>query len=141
MKCKIRRKYQRKLNKIIRNINKNIEKDNLWNGRFVYFQHSGEFELFSDKSGGIFYVTIRAYDKKTGYYKDYYCDYAPYLDGFYGNFVFKVINDFIINNVKVWSMGENPRDDKTKYYNHIIDINKINKLPENYYQDIEHFRK
>ena len=63
MRNKLRKNYQRKLNKIIKNINKNIENDELWNGRFIFFQHSAEFEIFPDKSGGfpIFCVQLCSY--------------------------------------------------------------------------------
>ena len=139
MRNKLRKNYQRKLNKIIKNINKNIENDELWNGRFIFFQHSAEFEIFPDKSGGLLYVIIRAYDKKTGYYKDYFCDYAPYLDLFYGRISLDVVNHFIVEDLKVWGEEIDPRDDKTKYYNKKVDINSINKLSENYYLDSKSF--
>ena len=71
MKNKRRKAYQCKLNKEIKMVNKGIESDSLWKGRFKFFQRESNYENFEDNSGGILYATIRGYDKKTGYYKDF----------------------------------------------------------------------
>ena len=68
---KLQKAYQRKLNQQIRAINKNIANDILWMGRFEFRQKEASFEEFSDGSGGILIVTLRGYDKVTGYYKDF----------------------------------------------------------------------
>ena len=54
----------------------------LWRGRFVFIQMRADWYEFEDKSGGELRVIIRAYDRRTGYYKDYIMDYAPWLYSF-----------------------------------------------------------
>ena len=49
MKYKMRKAYQRKLNKCIRALNKNIENDDLWRGRFVFLQMRTDWYEFEDK--------------------------------------------------------------------------------------------
>ena len=64
MRDKMWKKYQSKLNKKIKILNKDIAEDNLWRGRFIFRQIEAGWEKFDDKSG-ILRVIIRAYDKKT----------------------------------------------------------------------------
>ena len=78
MRSKLRKKYQRELNKKIRALNKNIENDNLWRGRFVFYQKDAHWYVFEDGSGGELIAFIRAYDKKTGYYHDYRLEFTPW---------------------------------------------------------------
>ena len=77
MRDKVRKRYQRKLKQKLRIINKNIEQDDLWLGRFILFQKEAEMERFPDGSGAILYVVLRAYDKKTHYYYDFNLEYNP----------------------------------------------------------------
>lgn len=62
---KLRRTYQRKLNKLIKEVNKNIANDNLWRGRFEIRQKDAWFEKFEDGSGGILFTVLRLYDKNS----------------------------------------------------------------------------
>ena len=66
MKDKLRKGYQRKLNHLIKTVNKELECDDLFNGRFVFHIMTTELEKFEDKSGGMLHCIIRGYDKKTG---------------------------------------------------------------------------
>ena len=50
MKYKMRKAYQRKLNMHIRALNKNIENDDLWRGRFVFLQMRADWYECEDKS-------------------------------------------------------------------------------------------
>ena len=118
MRDKLRKKYQHKLNKLIRELNKEIENDSLWNGRFVFHIINSNFERFEDGSGGLLYAIIRGYDKKTKYYKDYSLDYVPHLF-FTGFNVWKIGNRFITNDTDTWKNGNNPYNDKK------IDYTKI----------------
>ena len=106
MKRKMRKRYQRALNRDIKALNKNIAQDNLWKGRFYFFQKAAYWEEFDDGSGGLLRVYIRGYDKATGYYRDYPLEYAPFLS-FNQYDIWMLGNDFITEGVKVWD--ENPR--------------------------------
>lgn len=64
------KKYHRKVNKVIRYLNKNIEDDSVWAGRFVMFQKSVSMKSFDDGSGHYFVYIIRLYDKETRIYRD-----------------------------------------------------------------------
>ena len=49
-----RKKYQRTVNKIVREANRNIKDDWLWYGRFTISQVAAYFTPFEDKSGALF---------------------------------------------------------------------------------------
>ena len=61
-----RKKYQRALNKIVRNLNNSIKNDWLWNGRFVMRQNCAYCLPFEDKSGVMFHFVLEFKDTKTG---------------------------------------------------------------------------
>ena len=98
MKWKMRKRYQRALNRDIKALNKNIAQDNLWRGRFYFFQKMMWWEEFEDGSGGILHAFIRGYDKATGYYRDYSLEYAPFLS-FNQYHIWRMGNDFITDGV------------------------------------------
>lgn len=123
MRNKLRRKYQRKLNKIVKNINKSIEEDSLWNGRFVFHIMATDFERFSDGSGGMLYTIIRGYDKKSKVYKDYILQYAPFLPFAQAN-IWRIVNKFITEDTDTWHNGNNPyKEVKIDYRKIKIDKN------------------
>ena len=107
MKDKMRKAYQREFNKRIRTLNKNIANDNLWRGRFIFLQRDAHWCRFSDGSGGELTVFVRGYDKKTGYYKDYCLEFAPWLNSVNWHLSMDIANEFITEAAGVWS--ENPR--------------------------------
>ena len=110
MKNKLRRSYQRKLNKVVKDMNENIANDDLWKGRFVFHIMATEFEKFSDGSGGLLHAIIRGYDKAEGYYKDYIIAYAPWLH--YSDIdVWRIGNGFITEDSGTYKNG-NPFKDK-----------------------------
>ena len=109
-----RKNYQRKLTKKLREVNKNLEKDGMWKGRFVVRQKASDFENFEDGSGGLLHTILRIIDKKTGYYHDYRLAYAPYLSGVNWA-IFMDINNFITKDSYTWEIDENPKADKTDY--------------------------
>ena len=115
MRDKLRKAYQSKLNKLIKEVNKSIEEDPLWSGRFVFHIMDSHFERFEDGSGGLLHVSIRGYDKKSGYYKDYIADYAPYLKNFAKYDIWKIVNKFVTEDTDTWKNGNNPYDDKIDY--------------------------
>ena len=88
------KKRQRKVNRYIRAINKNIAEDNIWKGRFAFKQIDRSWYVFEDGSGAILTVYIEAYDKATG------------IRAFYGvetiniNKLWRMANEFITKEVK-----------------------------------------
>lgn len=111
MKNKLRRSYQRKLNKVVKDMNENIANDYLWKGRFVFHIMATEFERFPDGSGGLLHAIIRGYDKAEGYYKDYIIEYAPWL--LYSDVeVWRIGNDFITKDSSGTYRNGNPFKDK-----------------------------
>lgn len=67
LSSKNKKKHQRRMNHYIRGVNKTIEKDPFWKGRF-YIRQTGNpiFVEYDDGSGGELYVRFRLYDKITG---------------------------------------------------------------------------
>ncbi len=90
-------------------ITKSLIKDPLWRGRFYVRRLRSEFELFHDHSGGLLFITIRIFDKKTRKYKDISTDCMDMQVH-----MFEWINNFIINEVKVWE-NEDPYNDHTNW--------------------------
>lgn len=138
---RMRNNYQRKFNKLIKILNKNIEKDELWKGRFFFIQKNASWWRFSDNSGGTLATYIRAIDKKTGYYHDYRVDYAPWMPFFIGHLTLDVVNDFIVNQTNVWKEDPRPTIDTTfNYQNTPISKDILNKkwnfwVPETYFSE------
>lgn len=142
MMYKQRKKAQRKMNHRVRMLNKNIQEDNLWKGRFEVRQKDSIWSEFSDGSGGELYVNLRFYDKKTGYYKDAFLDMLyPCEHEFFNYQLFLRMNEFIINDCGVWDETPSPREtekfikDYTKQ--HIPD--SVMKKDYNYYCSKEAF--
>ena len=129
---KIRKNYQRKLNKKIQNINKSLREDTLWKGRFEVRQIDAFWEKFSDNSGGVIHVIIRLVDKKDGYYKDCIIEYAPWLMGFSWELNSK-INEFIVNDCDVWNENPKPSENSIDYRNTKIDENIFKQEHKNYF--------
>ena len=96
-----RKKYQRAMNKIIRDMNKDIKEDWLWNGRFVLTQTESYFFPYEDHSGGNFIARITCTDMKTGKKETKFFD--NYNTVYY---LFKWVNDCITQYWPVWE--ENP---------------------------------
>ncbi len=114
MKDKLRKKYQSGLRHIVKDLNKNIENDDLWNGRFVFHIIASELEKFEDGSGGLLHSIIRCYDKANGYYKDYIYVYAPYLHNCHFN-IWEIGSKFITEDTDAWKHGHNPYKEKADY--------------------------
>jgi hypothetical protein len=110
-----RKKHQRAINRVLRRINKSIENDELWHGRFVVRQITSRFEHFEDKSGSVLWVLIRFVDKKTGIVMD---------------MVESSIGLTMWNGSRVW-LNDSPRDDKTDYRQ--VKFDKFLNLEYNYY--------
>lgn len=103
------RKLQRRVNAVVRRQNKALENDNLWRGRFVVRQKQAVIQEYSDKSGWYGHFVMTVYDKKTGLYKDEIFNDWDFLHTGWKFFWF--VNDFIVQDVKVWEENPSPRDE------------------------------
>lgn len=103
---KLRKKYQRKFNKLVKEFNQALKTDNQWLGRFELRQKASWWEEFSDGSGCLLHTYIRCIDKSTNYYKDYHIDYAPWSEFNY-HYLWHTVNKFIVDDSGVWF--ENPK--------------------------------
>lgn len=105
-----RKNHQRWFNQYCRYVNKIIEDDELWLGRFCVKQLSTEMHWFDDGSGGIMRAKILMRDKKTNIT---HINYYTGLDmewKFWWDF-----NDFIIKDCKVWEEIPDPRDNRIDF--------------------------
>ena len=138
---RMRKTYQRKFNHKIRQLNKSIEQDKLWRGRFVFLQKNCRWWGFEDSSGGQLSVCVRAYDKKTSYYHDYCLEYAPWMSTFNWNLTMEVGNTFIVEDLNVWQNEEHlSLGTAIDYTNIKVNVEKLMAQPLNFYIDAEHFK-
>lgn len=96
-----RREHQRALNRAMRRVNKAIEEDSLWRGRFVVRQKDAQFYRYEDKSGYEMYITLEFRDKKNGAIYEF-CDCANSLLMWSGSKIFYEMNRFITEIDDVW---------------------------------------
>lgn len=109
-----RKKHQRMINREVRYLNKSIENDNLWRGRFVCRQKEAFFYIYEDKSGATLSVCLEFIDKKTGQREEFYIN-SGYLSSSFGSSrLFWAMNSFIVETCDAWRK-EDPRLDKTDY--------------------------
>jgi hypothetical protein len=105
-----RRKHQRWFNRYCRNVNKSIEDDNLWLGRFYISQERTHMEWFDDGSGGLMHALITMHDRKTGRTKTRWYDGLDMGWKFWCDF-----NNFIIEDCKVWEEVPDVRENRVDY--------------------------
>ena len=99
-----RKCHQRQVNKVFRAVNKNIERDDLWQGRFVVRQQASYFIQYEDKSGCYLVVVYDFLDKKTGQVSRTYYEPDYSLSMFGGTKLFMQMNDFIVLDCDVWNV-------------------------------------
>ena len=64
-----RKTHQRAINRLVRAMNKNLEQDELWCGRFIVRQdESPQWRRYEDGSGAELWVRLRFIDRCTGRY-------------------------------------------------------------------------
>ena len=64
-----RKVHQRAINKVVRAMNRNLEQDELWRGRFIVRQdESPQWRRYEDGSGAELWVRLRFIDRATGRY-------------------------------------------------------------------------
>ena len=105
-----RKNHQRWFNQYCRYVNKNIENDKLWRGRFYISQNRTKLNWFEDGSGGLMTAEIVMHDRKTGkmitrWYSGLGMDWQFWWD----------FNDFIIKYCKVWEEQPSPYEQKANY--------------------------
>ena len=110
MKSHKRKNHQRWFNQYIRYINKSMEEDDLWLGRFYVTQEATRMEWFEDGSGGLMRAWLVMHDRKTGNrcYKSY--DGLDMDWKFWNDF-----NQFIIEDCKVWEEVPDVRINRIDY--------------------------
>ena len=84
------------MNSLVRIMNKNIENDSLWQGRFYVRQVASRWREYEDKSGGELFVVLRLYDKQTDVTKDV-AESVNYWRYFNGSHLWWAVNDFIVD--------------------------------------------
>lgn len=97
--------HQRAVNKLVRNINKSIEQDDLWFGRFCVHQvYSPQWKVYEDGSGAEYFVHLKFIDKCTGRYW-IQAGTANYWRGSFGNGwrIWDEMNWFIVGHCDVWN--------------------------------------
>ena len=115
MACfKDRKKQQRKLNKIIKEVNQRMKDDSLWRGRFQIKQLRSDYRPFPRGycDYGDFYVELEFVDKKTGKTKSSW--YHPL--SLFKNNIYMRLNDFIVSYCAVWSEKPSPYEQTEVYY-------------------------
>lgn len=108
-----RKVHQRKLNAAIRSVNRNIERDSLWRGRFYIRQSSAQFYSYPDGSGCELWVVLQFIDRKTGATKEI-AETANHFLWQNGTHLFWEMNRFIVEYCRVWE--ENPRPGTAEYF-------------------------
>lgn len=110
MRDKQRKKAQSKINHNVRAMNKNLQNDDLWRGRFYVHQTDAYWDRFEDGSGGELRVWLEIRDKKTGLYHGFMID--NYDRGWH---LWEKVNDFIVSKSSVWDNIDAVKNDKTKW--------------------------
>lgn len=117
IKSRKRKVHQRKMNELMRLINKNIEQDDLWKGRYIVRQVSSQWYDYLDGSGSELWVVLRFKDRLTGYTWDT-AETVNHWRWINGCHMWKVMNDFIVDRCSTWEQEPRPG---TPEYKEMID--------------------
>lgn len=118
-----RKKHQRQLNRVVRAINKCIEEDELWRGRFVIRQKCAVFgmrEYDVNDTCPYLHVGLEFRDKKTGQTAMFY-ETANSICFWNGHKLWRRMNDFIVKDCDVWRV-----DGREFLYSDKTDYTKVN---------------
>lgn len=110
-----KKKHFRKLNKVLRQMNKNIKEDELWKGRFCVKSIAHQWYRFEDGSGWNMYVVIHFIDRVSGTTWDVGDDVNSFC---FGAKVWWLMNKFITERTPTWYQKPRPG---TKEYKEMID--------------------
>ena len=107
------KKTQRRINACIRRLNKNIERDELWKGRFCIRQIKRQFW----REDGYLYlhVLMRYYDKQTGATEDHWYRKEDFFFPCSWR-IWEHMNSFIVETCKVWEEDPRPHRNTSKDY-------------------------
>lgn len=96
------KKHQRALNKMVRKMNKMIEQDDLWCGRFMAHQvESPQWMKYEDNSGAKLWVVLEFVDRCTGRtWKR--CNTVNHWCCWDGANLYHEMNVFIVERCRVW---------------------------------------
>lgn len=107
-----RKKQQRHMNKYVRAINKNIENDDLWRGRFYVRQvDSPRFYIYEDGSGAsLEHIHLVITDRVTGNTYDGWDSVNGWCH-WGGSRLWQWVNTAIVEHFDVWNSNKiNPRE-------------------------------
>lgn len=113
MKNRFFKKVQRSINREIHKLNRMIEKDPLFKGRFIMRQFANYTKKYVDGSGYSYYVCIEVIDKKTKKIKKYEPILVLYgwnddgINTFTAKRFFECMNDFIVEESGFWEEKRN----------------------------------
>lgn len=99
-----RKVHQRRINYYMRKMNKNVERDSLWRGRFIIRQDSAQWVQYEDHSGWELYVILKLIDKKTGRTRYYPLQSVNSLSFLNGYKIWEMMNTFIVEDCNVWEV-------------------------------------
>ena len=100
-----RKKIQRHINSVLRDMNRAIERDDLWLGRFYCQQKSISFQKAEDCSYVYALVGVEFYDRKTGKAKHEWFHKEDFMGSTWK--IWLAMNNFIVEWCEVWK--EDPR--------------------------------
>ena len=110
MKTLDRKKAQRRVNHVIREINDGILKDSLWNGRFYIRQLASWIRPWPDNSGLTGIIHCEFIDLKSGFTKEYWFDLIDFEKPFVSH-IWWTMNSFITEEAPVWGQEISPYDE------------------------------
>ena len=119
-----KKRHQREINRLIREANKSIEKDDLWHGRFCIKQvESPQWHVYEDKSGAEYFVHLKFIDKCTGRYW-IQAETVNHWRGSFGNGwrIWDKMNWFIVEHCSVWDepLAKTRNYDAWREYNRTV---------------------
>jgi hypothetical protein len=100
-----KKKIQRHINKVIRDMNKSLERDNLWLGRFYCRQKKIFYEMSEDGTYMYARICVEMTDRKTNRSTVYWLRKEDFMCGAWR--FWEQVNSFITEYCAVWL--ENPR--------------------------------
>lgn len=113
---KEKHRIKKNIKESINKINKNIWDDDLWLGRFKIKLDKIRYQRFEDWSGYTALIEVTLIDKRTNLTKK---EYVSYSEIFLGSHLWRLMNDFIVEIVKVWAEDPRPQLGKTKDYRNV----------------------
>jgi hypothetical protein len=116
LSSKNRKRHQRAMNKMMRLINENVKRDNLWQGRFCVRQVAAQWYEYEDKSGAELWVVLRFIDKKTGVTYET-AETVNHWRRWGGSHLWWEMNNFIVQKTGVWE--EDPKPGSEEWYKNI----------------------